>query len=180
MAWEPSASDAHPLSMVEPFFSEVASIVDMASAVIQQEMLCMSTKVDWRLTTDSASCCNLIALISSEQMHITKKLVLAAKRAIMEIMESTGKRGVVRLLGMRRCPFIETHRGFTSTFGNPVTKRQTCQRIYDDGYCRFGQTCCYQHPSLTVSLNFVVALVAPEFGVVAAIPQVWEKQTRQW
>merc|ERR1719330_1333408 len=164
------AADEPPPSIMETFYSDVALVVEEITTALRHEQVCDHLEPRWDVTWTGASCCHLVAAISPERGQSSARLATAGKGAIMDIMGRGWSRGGVRLLGMRNRPFTDIPHGFTAVFGNPVSRRKTCRRLFDEGLCPFGRKCVYEHPSATVSLTVVAEPDGSEDSRGAPIP----------
>lgn len=158
------------LSAMEAFHSEVLSVAAEMVAMLQNRGLCASIE-DGRGTPMGSSCvCDVVAMMTYAQVRFTDQLSSMAKRALQAIAQRPCETRRLRLLGRRKFPFTKTPDGFTARFGNLVAKRRMCHRLYDEGSCPFGQTCCYLHPSCVVAFSFATKLIPPS-------PEVFWEQT---
>jgi len=99
--------------------------------------------------------CTLVATVNSKDAETSGDAIQAAVEE--DVLNRCSKTRGVCLLGFKQEPFTRMPHGFSTTFANVCSKRRHCRDLYRDGYCR-KSWCGYEHPSSTVSFNFVIAI----------------------
>lgn len=172
-AWKPMAKKAgvsphQATTAFGTFRLSAMFVLQEVAAMARQFSFCSAAEVCWHGGPSSSSGCTLQAMISSEHMLSSERLATAAKEAIFA---STAQACGVHLLGGKRTPFTPTPQGFVAVLGSVPDTGRKCKNLYDCGFCKYGRQCRHQHPSSTISLNFVIVAAGPACDVLTTHPQ---------
>lgn len=95
------------------------------------------------------------ASISPQNLHARERLLTRAKEAICGAQMRHS-----RVMGCGAQPFQTTPLGFAARIGHVPDEEKACWNLIQHGFCRYGEFCHWQHPSVQTILSVKVIVVA--------------------
>lgn len=146
------------------FKETVEEVMQGVAATLRFFWCCSDVICSWYPDQSGGSTCCMQAVMSMEHVQYVQHLASAAKNAI--VMRAAQSPSVC-LLGCKAMQFVPSPTGFSATFGEMQHPEKACWDSYMYGHCR----CTWQHPTSTVTLNFMVMAVASPAPALQQPPQ---------
>lgn len=106
--------------------------------------------------TESPSGWTVVAHIGSQDLDRKDELLGFACEAIIE---ASNLSDALCVLGRKARPFTTIPMGFSARLGAMPRPQNACWRMMDQGHCKFGSSCHWQHPTVKKTLSVVVKAV---------------------
>lgn len=98
---------------------------------------------------------NIVVHIPPKDAWFKEAALTVAKQALLN---ETEKSQHVYVCGYRHRPFVMAPAGFIATLGCVPNENMACWGLIQQGFCKFGQRCQWQHPELQTTVTVTVVL----------------------
>mmetsp|Transcript_10799 Transcript_10799/g.27922 ORF Transcript_10799/g.27922 Transcript_10799/m.27922 type:complete len:328 (-) Transcript_10799:157-1140(-) len=104
-------------------------------------------------TTQGARGWSVVAKVAAEDSKHKESALEAAREALLQAARASG---CVYVLGHRAEPFLSTPVGFAASLGMVADDSTACWSMINQGFCRRGCACRFQHPLHQTTINVMV------------------------
>jgi len=109
-------------------------------------------------TTEGPRGWSIVAKIAAEDAHHKESALAAAREALLQAARQSS---CVYVLGHRAQPFMSTPVGFASSLGAVADESKACWSMINQGFCRKGCACRWEHPACQTTVNVMVQVERP-------------------
>jgi len=109
-------------------------------------------------TTEGPRGWSIVAKIAAEDAHRKEAALAAAREALLQAARQSS---CVYVLGHRAQPFLSTPVGFASSLGAVADESKACWSMINQGFCRKGCACRWEHPACQTTVNVMVQVERP-------------------
>lgn len=127
---------------------QLAMVVAAVSAAISGTGHVKSAKA-----TEGPRGWSIIAKISAEDAEHKEAALNAARDALLRAAKDSG---AVYVLGHKAEPFLSTPVGFAASLGTVADDGAACWNMINQGFCRRGTACRFEHPAHQTTVNVMV------------------------
>lgn len=103
------------------------------------------------------SACGWYVIVRMQPRNLAHKeeVFTLAKEALTIAAENSDS---VYIMAFRATPFMPVPTGFVAKFCHVAEQRRACWHVLQQGFCRYGNFCAWEHPACqaTISVNFVL------------------------
>lgn len=127
---------------------QLAIVVAAASAALGGCDFVKSCK-----TTEGPRGWSIVAQIKAEDAKCREEALANSKEALLKAARDSG---CVHVLGHRAQPFVSTPVSFAASLGAVADESKTCWSMINQGFCRRGCACRWEHPTCQTNVNVMV------------------------
>mmetsp|Transcript_114460 Transcript_114460/g.296542 ORF Transcript_114460/g.296542 Transcript_114460/m.296542 type:complete len:329 (+) Transcript_114460:161-1147(+) len=109
-------------------------------------------------TTEGPRGWSIVAKIAAEDAHHKEAALDVAREALLQAARHSN---CVYVLGHRAQPFLSTPVGFASSIGAVADESKACWSMINQGFCRKGCACRWDHPACQTTVNVMVQVERP-------------------
>lgn len=104
---------------------------------------------------NSPAAWSIVVRIPPKDARFREAALTVAKQALLDAAERSQH---VYVYGYRHRPFVVTPAGFTANLGYVPDDKAACWGLMEQGFCKFGPCCQWQHPELQTTVTVTVVL----------------------
>mmetsp|Transcript_51139 Transcript_51139/g.147577 ORF Transcript_51139/g.147577 Transcript_51139/m.147577 type:complete len:332 (-) Transcript_51139:133-1128(-) len=146
----PAAASRVAMVPAQPggFVAQLAVVIAAAAAALEGLSFIKSAK-----TTQGPRGSSIVAQVRKEDAGCREKALEAARDALLRA--ATGST-CVHILGAKAQPFMSTPVGFAAHIGAVADEGKACWSMINQGFCRRGCACRWEHPVSQTMVNVMV------------------------